>query len=720
MKHLLAIILMFFSFQIMASHIVGGEISYECLGNDQYKITIKVYRDCNSNGAGFDIPLYLGVFEKGTNNRISTEAVPFTGSINLPVEFSNPCVTPPDDICVQGAEYTHVITLPPNQNGYIVTYERCCRGPGIINLMNPDSEGLTLLAEIPGTASGITCNSSPSFDNYPPLLLCNNDDLIFDHSATDPDGDILVYELCTPYHGGSNANPAPNPPNYPPPNYVVWENGFNETIPFGVNGPITIDPNTGLMVASPDLVGKFVVGVCVSEYRNGNLISTTKRDFLFTVFNCDISAAAEIVPQDELPSFNSFCDGLTINFENNSYGGTNYLWDFGVPTDPNATSTQFEPSYTFPSEGTYQVTLYMNPGWPCSDSSVQDFNVYESLNVNFEPPEDQCIDGNSFDFEGEGDYGNGASFLWEFGPNANPEIDSTEDVSGVTFNAPGVYPINYTVTWNTCEESFEDSITVHVQPIVDFDFESGLFCAPAEVQFLDESVTTSPMEYTWTFGDGASSILANPIHTYEHAGVYDVSLEIITLDGCIDTLKLEKPMYIKVYPPPIADFSVTPEVTNVFETEVFLSDHSIDSEEHFYQLNDEVDTTQRNLSFQFIEGGYHYPYQVVTNEFGCKDTAIRTIFVEPQTTFYVPTAFTPDNDDYNEVFLPIIYDVTDYQFEIYDRWGSKIFETTNTKEGWNGRVNGKIAKDGVYIWRIKYRNHREIFHEHQGHFSLLK
>ncbi|WP_107039074.1 PKD domain-containing protein [Brumimicrobium mesophilum] len=720
MKHLLVIILLIVGFQLNASHIVGGEMYYDCLGNDQYRVTIKVYRDCNSNGADFDTPLYLGIFNKATNARIRTESVGFPGSVNLPVIFSNPCVTPPTDICVQEAVYQKVISLPSTPDGYILAYERCCRGPGIINLMSPAAEGLTLTSEVPGSSSGVICNSSPRFQNYPPLLLCNNDILNFDHSATDPDGDVLEYELCTPLHGGSSANPAPNPPNLPPYSNVVWENGFTETTPFGANGPISIDQNTGQLIAAPDLIGKFVVGVCVKEYRNGVLIGSTKRDFLFTVFNCDISAAAEIVAQVDLSTYVGECGGLTIEFENNSYGGTNYLWDFGVPSDPNANSTQFEPTYTFPSDGTYDVTLYLNPGWPCSDSSVQTFTVFDGINVSFEPPKDQCVDGNSFDFVGEGDYDVGATFEWDFGIDATPNQSTTEDVVGVVYAVPGVYPVTYTVNWNSCVGTYVDTIEVHAQPIINFGFEPKLFCAPGEVQFLDSCITTSDMVYLWDFGDGSTSTQANPIHIYENPGYYDVSLIMMTTEGCIDTLDLTKHKLIQVFPRPIADFTVTPPVTNVFETEFFISDQSIDSEQHFYQLTPTVDTTKRNLSYQYIEGGYHHIYQVVTNEFGCKDTAHNQVYVEPQTTMYVPTAFTPDNDSYNGIFLPIILDVTNYQFEIYNRWGNKIFETDNTKEGWDGTFQGKMAPDGVYVWRIKYRNHRQIFHEHQGHFSLLR
>ena len=702
------------------SHIVGGEIFYDCLGGNDYRVTIKIYRDCNSTGAQYDSPLPLGVFRNSDNSLFNTYNVNFPGSIILPVEFNNPCVNPPNNICIQEAIYQTVISLPSSAEGYTLVYERCCRGPGIVNLNDPENEGLTLTANIPGTNSGISCNSSPRFNSTPPLLLCNNEELVYNHAATDPDGDEIVYELCTPFHGGSQFAPAPNPPNNPPYNQIVWEAGFNATQPFGATGPINIDPNTGLLTASPDLLGKFVVGVCAKEYRNGVLISTTKRDFIFTVFNCEITLEADIVPQENLQTFNSYCQGLTINFENDSYGGTNYLWDFDVDSDPNSTSTSFAPSYTFPGEGTYDVMLVVNPGWACSDTSIRTFQVYESLNVNFSVPPSQCITNNSFDFEGEGDYESGAVFEWSFGNNASPSIVNTEDVSGVVFDTNGYIPVTYTVNQDQCDDTFTDSVFVYHEPEVNFGIEPGLYCAPFTAEFIDSSLSDAPLNYFWDFGDGNTSIESDPTHIYENPGVYDVSLSISTNEGCTANLTMNKPGLIQVFPSPIADFEVDPQVTDVFNTEITFTDLSIDSYEHYYQLNDSVDTTERNLTYHFLEGGYHYPYQVVTNEFGCKDSISIEIYVEPQTTLYVPNAFTPNGDGRNEVFRPIVFDVTDYTLEIYNRWGERIFETNNRKAGWNGRINNQNAPDGVYVWRIKYRNHKSIFEEHHGHFSLLR
>lgn len=714
------IIILLFPLQLFASHIVGGEMYYDCLGNNQYKITLKVYRDCHSNGALYDDPLNLGIFDQGNNSLVRMEQINYPGSTTIPVTFNNPCVNAPTDICVEEAIYTKTIILPANADGYLLAYERCCRGGTISNLMNPAEQGLTITARIPGTNSGISCNSSPRFNNYPPLLLCNNEPLIFDHSATDPDGDSLVYELSTPYDGGSQADPMPLPTNNPPYNLIVWGTGYSATQPFGPTVPISINSQTGELHASPDVSGKFVVGVNVKEYRNGVLIGSTLRDFLFIVFNCTYSMHADIVSQEDLSTFNSYCDGFTIDFENNSNGAQVYLWDFGVPSDPNATSSLAEPSYTFPSEGTYTVTLIINPGWACADTSVKTFKVYDNIDVHFNPPGTQCITNNSFDFVGEGNYDVGSSFNWNFGNHATPSNATTENVNNVNFDTTGYIPVTFHVTSNDCEQTYLDSIKVDRIPTIDFDLLPGLYCAPQKVYFIDSSLSDEPLTYLWDFGDGNTSTEPNPTNTYQGSGTYDVSLDISTQIGCIANLTLAFPGLIEIFPSPVANFSVSPEITDVFHTEITITDQSEDSQTLLYQLTPDVDTTKRNLTYNYVEGGYHNVYQIVTNKFGCKDTAERSIYVKPHTTLYVPNAFTPNNDGYNDVFSPVVYDITQYKFTIYNRWGEQIFTTNDSKEGWDGRYQERKAPDGIYIWKIEFHNHRDIGEIHHGHFTLLQ
>ncbi len=709
----------FTAIPIYAGHIVGGEIYYDCLGDDNYGVTIKVYRECGAQ-APYDSPLILGIFNNTNNSLVRTENVSFPGSEVLPVEFNNPCVQPPGNICIEEAIYRRIINLPPTPDGYTLSYQRCCRAPNIVNLANAEEEGLTLTTTVPGTNSGVTCNSSPRFTNFPPLVLCNNQELVFDHSGEDPDGDEIVYELCTPYHGGSFTNPLPNPPTAPSYQEIVWENGFSETEPFGANGPINLNPTSGMLNASPLMLGQYVVGIMAREFRNGVLLSETRRDFVFTVFNCNITLQAGIVAQEELSTFVSFCQGLTINFENSSFGGSNYFWDFGVDDDPNATSTSFQPSFTFPEPGSYDVTLIVNPNWPCSDTLTKTFIVNESLDVWFDVPPSQCVTGNSFDFEAQGNYEDNPSFFWDFGQNASPNSSEISNPTNIVYNSAGLFPITLTVEEGDCIGSFTDSLLVYQEPTIAFDIEEGLYCAPFIALFENLSAADTPLNYLWDFGDGTTSSQQNPVHVYEEPGIYNVSLAVTSTQGCTAELFLEKPGLIEVFPSPTAAFTVDPEETTAFQTEITFEDESIDSEQHFYFFTETDSTEERTATWNYHEGGSHRPFQVVINEYGCRDTAFRTVFVAPQTTLYIPNAFTPDGDDINPVFKPVVYDVDDYEFIVYNRWGKEVYRTGKTSEGWDGTHNGKESPVGVYVWLVRFRNDQQIFEQHLGHVSLIR
>ena len=160
--------------------------------------------------------------------------------------------------------------------------------------------------------------------------------------------------------------------------------------------------------------GLYAVAVCVSEYRNGVLINTTRRDFLFSVLDCVIEIGSIVTPQTELATFINFCQGPTVEFENESFGATSYEWDFGVPGITTDVSNAFEPTYTYPGPGTYEVRLIASNGQGCTDTSYQTFIISESASAEFTAPPAQCITENSYDFVGNGDHPTGTTFLCGF------------------------------------------------------------------------------------------------------------------------------------------------------------------------------------------------------------------------------------------------------------------------------------------------------------------
>lgn len=880
---------------VRAAHIVGGDIYYDYLGNNNYRFTINLYRDCLSTGAQFDDPLPLGVFS-ASGALIQLVNVPFPGSTNVPVVFNNPCVIPPTNICTEVASYTVTVNLPPAVGGYYVTYQRCCRGANVTNLSNPDDTGISLSCHVPGVDTGFNVNSSPRFTNYPPLLLCNNEDLIFDHSATDPDGDELRYALVTPYAGASSFNPAPNPPPPPPYAPVVWAGaGFSAAQPLGPGSTINIDPNTGLLTASPNLTGLFVVGIEVQEWRNGVMINSTIRDFLFRVFNCSFTMEAVLPLQTELSTFISYCQGLTVQFENDSYGGTNYYWDFGDPTTTNDNSTQFEPTYTYPAPGNYTAMLVVNPGWPCTDTAYMDIYVNNEFEVEWSVPSDtQCIINNSFDFtastpsgqnldytwdfganatpgtgtgttvnnvsfstpgahivtvhgeanlceadftdtivvldepiaeivvpnqvECEGltisfgnnsvdattyhwDFGEtqitsdtsnlelptytfsgpgtytvtltagsggacvnqdeveitindpiivgisapteaclsnnsidfdgttsgppGTNFVWDFGPTASIPSSQDEDVFGVEFNQPGSVTVTLTGTYQQCIETAVHNIYIYTPPTIDFTIAPGLQCVPFNAQFIDLSTSETPLTYFWEFGDGATSTEQNPSHLYEFVGNYPVTLTISTDQGCPDTLTLMQSDLVNVRPIPIAGFSVTPDETDICHSEIQMIDESQGAYEYFYWYDDSTifyDGLNPSPIHQYLYDGMHYPTQIVTNEWGCKDTAMSQLYIEPFSLF-IPNTFTPDADEFNNTWQVEHYlDIREWELRVYNRWGQVLFESYDPSIGWDGTFKGLLVQDGTYGYTIRYKTCEPLNPDHfiSGHVNVLR
>lgn len=718
----LIILLLGFTSNVLATHIVGGEMYYDYLGANQYKITLKLYRDCNSTGAQYDNPLPLTIFD-GNGTQLSLENVPFPGSNQIPPQFSNPCINPPQGLCVELAVYERIINLPASNTGWIISYQRCCRTPSVVNLNNPADQGLTLTVEIP-PVNQIPINSSPRYNLEPPLVICTNDPLIFDHSATDPDGDSLVYSLCTPYQGGSSMNPAPGTASPPPYALVNWAGGMSATNPFG-QGTITIDSQTGLLEADPDVPGFYVIGVCVSEYRNGVLIGTNIRDYIFQVINCDVTLAADMVQQPDLSTFVSYCEGLTIQFENNSFGGTNYYWDFGVPGITTDNSSSFAPSYTYPGPGTYDVMLVVNPGWPCSDTAWGTFIVNNEIDVYFEPPEPQCVIGNSFNFQAQGTYpSTGTTFTWNFGSDATPTSSTSENPTNIVYNTPGSKSVTVTVNYDQCQTSHSEIITVASPPSINFTAPDELKCVPYTAQFTNLSTADTPISSFWDFGDGATSTDFSPSHTYDQVGTYDVTLTIWTEAGCIDTLTMHRPNLIEVFPRPTSVFDVTPYEQLEYDNEYFFTDQSDTNEvvESWFYFADGSYTTQDSVYHHYNDPGVYLPWQIVFNEYGCYDKSYQEIKIIPVMEVMVPNAFTPNGDSHNNIFQPVMFEDVRYELWIYNRWGEEIHYDHKVNANWDGSSNGVLVPDGIYVWRIRYYSFRDPFIPVviEGHVTVLR
>jgi gliding motility-associated-like protein len=708
----------FLALSIRATHLVGGEMSYECLGNGEYKIILKVYRDCgpnNSNGTGFDPSAAVGIFEGGA--LISTIYMSHQTPNQVPLNTNDPCVSAPNWLCIEEAIYESIVTLNNNAIGYDIVYQRCCRNPNINNIVNPQDYGITLHAKIPG-ANNVGCNSSPSFTNYPPMVLCTNQPFNFDHSALDVDGDQLTYEFCTPYHGGTATNPAPDPPTGIPFSNIVWAAGFSQTNQITGNPTFSIDPATGVITGTPTANGLYVLGVCVKEFRNGNLLSETKRDIQLYVQPCNPNITADINSQGNMcQGQDNVCDGMTVKFCNNSTNSSFYEWNFG---DGNL-STQTSPSHTYAGPGTYTIQLVANPGFSCADTTSTTYEVKEPLNITLPHEDPQCEINNSFDFSTSGNFDNNtATINWDFGSFATPSNSNAVSPTNIVFSDSGHYTVSLTISDYGCTETLTDEIVVFPEVEINFDYPPQEGCAPYTMQFTDATISWTPVGYLWDFGDGSFSTDKNPYHTYENVGTYDVVLNIETDSGCIANRTLSKPGIINVNPTPRANFTITPKYTHAYDPKFRVRNRATGETSGIYVLTTGDEFDYRDELLFIDDTGSIGITQVVQNDFGCSHQYSDTIYIEPITTVYVPNAFSPNGDYLNESFGPIGRDVIEFDFKIFNRWGDRIFESTDISNQWDGQIAGKPARQDIYVYSLVYKTVKNKVYKSNGHFSLIR
>ena len=699
-----------------ATHLIGGELFYTHISGDDYEVTLKMYRDCgpgNTNQTGFDATAEIAAYN-ANGAFFASWFFPVGLVEQVPIVWNNPCLTPPSTICVEEGIYTGTVTLPAGAGGYTLSFQRCCRSPVVINLFDPASQGLTCTVTVPDTdISGD--NSSPSFESYPPIALCASQAMAFTHAATDPDGDVLVYDLCAPLNGGSQFDPQPSPPAGPPFFPVTWESGYSEANMIDAAPPLAIDATTGQVTLTPTLIGSFAVGVRVTEFRDGVQLSEVIRDFRFDVVPCAAAVTSAITPQQTLVDNGQpntgVCDGLTVDMQNGSSGADSFHWDFGVNGTGSDTSAEEVPSFTYPAAGSYTVTLVANPGWPCADTGSTVFNVAPPVTVEFQRPPITCLDEQPLSITATGSFSSGATVAWELGNGSAP--DQGQHTTHPTFPDPGTFPVQVTATEFGCTGTYTDSVTLHPRPQPLFSVDTAS-CAPLNAQFENNSIAWTPMTYLWSFGDEGASTDEQPMHTYTAQGFFTVSLTVSTDSGCIATETLVRPDLIQVWPQPIARFAVDPPVTDLMQPVIEVQDLSTNAYDVTFDLDGQVfDTT--SFSYTFDEAGWYTVTLHAISGLGCADSTSIPVFVGGH-FFFAPSAFSPDGDGLNETWQPQVKGARLYKLDVFDRWGTNVFSTTDPKEGW-------AAKDypiGTYAFKAWLSEWGPLEKEYNGSITLIR
>lgn len=396
--------------------------------------------------------------------------------------------------------------------------------------------------------------------------------------------------------------------------------------------------------------------------------------------------------------------------------------DYAVPTtavfgaNQNATLITLTPVWDQVPEGMEYVTLTM------VDTLCNGTLVYDSVRIEIRNIDALALDAGP-------DLSTGCPILPQTmtpTPTGGTQPYAWEwNTGGTTQNAVAqpesttVYTVTLT---DSCGNTATDDIRIetYYPPVAGFTFSSTDWCEPSTVKF--ENTTQNPSgdidSYTWLFGNGESTDGPEPTTLYTTDGTYEVILVVTNSYGCVDSVAHT----VTVRPKPTADFYWTPNNPNVNNPDVTFNDNSTTTiTEWLWQIGDETGSSEENPMYSFTVSGEYEVSLVVTNEFGCMDTAQQTVVVTDVSTVYIPSAFTPTNDNLNETFRPYMTNMTDYRMQIYNRWGELLYSSQHADDkGWTGRTpKGIFHKSDVYVYKIYLKDIYGKEFEYYGHVQLM-
>ena len=431
----------------------------------------------------------------------------------------------------------------------------------------------------------------------------------------------------------------------------------------GTTNPLIVSPNT-----------------TTTYFVTGNTSGCTGSDSITIIVNSNLII-------DVTASPNPICAGSPSSLT--ASGATTYVWGGGLGTanpltvTPNVTTTYTVTGNTLGCVGTDSVTV----------------TVITNLTVNITASQSSICSGNSTTLTASG----ATNYTWSGGlGTSNPLLVS-----------PTITTL-YTVTGTTSGCVGTDSITVTVKnnPIVNVDPVSVCKGVTAIL------TATGANSYIWNTGSSGNPLVLTPSAT----AIFSVTGT--DLNGCTgsDTALLT------VYPKPIANFQPNPTLTSTDDPTINFNNTSIGGTLWFWNFGDPNSTDNNSFDFSpvhtYSSYGYFPIWLIAENNYGCIDSTVRYVTVENPFTVYIPSAFTPNEDSKNEIFIPkgVGIDPSYYEMTIFDRWGELVFTTDNLLEGWNGKKNnvGSTFPSGVYVYHIKLRQLGGKIYHYTGHVTLIK
>ncbi|HEY6162539.1 MAG TPA: PKD domain-containing protein [Bacteroidia bacterium] len=320
-----------------ASHAQGADLTYQCLGGNQYQLTLSFYRDCG--GVNAPASVTINCSSASCNQNYNVTLLPLNNTGNDVTPICPNVTTQCNGGNVPGVQewiYTGITTLPMQCTDWVFSFTLCCRNAAITTILNPGSQNIYVQATL--NNFNFPCDNSPVFSNRPIPYVCVGQNFCFNNGASDPDGDSLSFQLITPQTGPNTT--------------VSYLNPYSATQPLSSSPPVTFNPATGDMCMTPSAIEITVFAVLVEEWRGGNLVGTVVRDIQLHTMTCNNNLPyIDGINGTNTYSMNT-CAGQLLTFFTNTYDpdqsqNVTITWNNGITNATFTSSGGSRPTGTF-------------------------------------------------------------------------------------------------------------------------------------------------------------------------------------------------------------------------------------------------------------------------------------------------------------------------------------------------------------------------------------
>lgn len=465
--------------------------------------------------------------------------------------------------------------------------------------------------------------------------------------------------------------------------------------------------------AGPWVATNIFPGLCAGTY------TITSRDAL----GCTASGNITLVDPSYVTVSASvdqiICINGTTTISATATGGSNYSfhWDH----TPNTSGTQ-SVSPTVPT--TY--TVYAENEFGCiSTTDIVFVDLYPVLSGTISQNDTVCPTQSGTLSISNVSGGNGGpyTYVWQ---DQNGNIVGNTAILNNVINQTTNYTITVSDNCTTPVLQLNGTIVAGEVPGVMFSVDDPEQCQTGVFTFTNDTDPNLSAELYWKFGNGVSyQNLSTVTFEEDHPGSYYAQLIVVSPEGCRDTVRIND--YFTVYENPIARFAWTPYKPKVTLPDVYFYNQSYLGDYYQWTFEDGEPATSSEenpkVTFPNDNPGEYLVTLTVTTEEGCRDSVANLVEVVPDILFFAPNTFTPDGDNFNEVWKIFIDGINVYDFDlfIFNRWGEIVWESHNPEAGWDGTYGGKPAPEGSYIWKIRVADFvTDQKYEFNGHVNLLR